>query len=359
MHHLRLLCFRLVMMAAVLGSGMSLAHAAGAGVHDTAGFFSQEAVTAAEQQIQAIQTRFTKDLRVETYARIPPDRSAQYTPEQQNTFFARWAYQRARELGLDGAIILISKEPAFLQVEVGDRTQQQAFTLANRDHLRDLLVTAFRQRDFDDGLTQAVRYYHQTLQTNLAAVSPSTSTSPTPVPQPHTSLPVPQASPTSASPGSRSLLWTVLIIAGIGLCLWWFRRRSRTPGGYRDPRAYPGYGSYEDTRTGYPPPDGRYGGGYGGAWGGGAGGGFGRGFGGGILGGMLGGWLGNRLGRGHSTASSEEPPASFPGTPGGGGGFDTTPEPDFSASEPSDFGGGGNFGAESDSNGERGGGGSF
>src|SRR5262245_35356541 len=104
--------------------------------------------------ISTFETLPGKDLRLETYAHIPTDRADQYVPEKRHEFFATWAYQRAKALGLDGVIVLICKDPAFLQVEVGERTKQRAFTLANRDHLRDLLVTAFRQRHFDDGLRQ-------------------------------------------------------------------------------------------------------------------------------------------------------------------------------------------------------------
>ena len=137
-----------------------MAQATGASIQDAAGFFSKDAIATAEQQIAALHKQFGKDLRVETYARIPADRADQYVPEKRKAFFATWAYQRAKELGLDGVIVLICKDPSFLQVEVGDRTKQQAFTLANRDYMRDLLGTAFRQRHFDDGLRQSERPRH-------------------------------------------------------------------------------------------------------------------------------------------------------------------------------------------------------
>src|SRR4029077_10715640 len=113
--------------------------ATGAGIQDAAGGFRQETIAPAEQQIAAIHKKFGKDLRVETYASIPTDRADQYTPEKRNAFFATWAYQRAKAVGLDGVIVLICKDPSFLQGEVGDRTQHHAFTRANRDHMRDLL----------------------------------------------------------------------------------------------------------------------------------------------------------------------------------------------------------------------------
>jgi uncharacterized membrane protein YgcG len=353
MHQARTFWRGLVAVAAVLVS-ISIAQATGAGIKDAAGFFSREAIGTAEQQIAAIHTKFGKDLRVETYASIPTDRADQYTPEKRNAFFATWAYQRAKALGLDGVIVLICKDPAFLQVEVGDRTKQRAFTLANRDHMRDLLVTAFQQRQFDDGLQQAVTYYGKTLQANLGEPSTGARPSMAPAPGVRPSLPAPQASPSSTPQVNRGLLWLIGIVVVGGVCLWLLFRRRSGPGEYGGAQPSSGYPPSEyrgaQPGMGYPPPDYRYGGG---------GGGFGRGFGGGILGGLLGGWLGNRLAQRDASPSPDEPSDSYRHTPSGGGGCDTSPGPDLWGDEPADAGGGGDFGEEREVNNEERGGGSF
>jgi uncharacterized membrane protein YgcG len=332
-----------------------MAQATGAGIQDAAGFFSKEAITTAEQQIATIHKKFGKDLRVETYASIPTDRAGQYTPEKRTEFFAIWAYQRAKAIGLDGVIVLICKDPAFLQMEVGDRTKHHAFTLANRDHMRDLLVTAFKQRHFDDGLQQAVTYYGKTLLANLSEPGTGSRPSVAPAPGVRPSMPAPQESPSSTPQVNRGLLWLIGILVVGSVCLWLLFRRRNGPGTYRDAQPNSGYPPYDyrgaPPGMGYPPPDSRYGG-----WGGG---GFGRSFGGGILGGILGGWLGNRLARHDSSPSQDEPSDSYRHTPGGSGGFDDAPGPDFSGDEPADVGGGGDFGEEREANDEQGGGGSF
>ena len=354
MHQARTIWRGLLAVAVVLVS-LSMAQATSAGIQDAAGFFRQEAIATAEQQIAAIRKKFGKDLRVETYASLPTDRADQYTPEKRTEFFATWAYQRAKALGVDGVIVLICKDPAFLQVEVGDRTKQKAFTLANRDHLRDLLVTAFKQRQFDDGLRQAVTYYGTTLQTNLGASGRGSRPSVAPAPGVHPSRAAPQESPPSTPQVNRSLLWIVGLLAVAGVCLWMLFRRRSGAEEYRGAQSGSGYAPYEyrgaPPSMGYPPPHSRYGGGWGG--------GFGRGFGGGILGGLLGGWLGNRLAHRDTASSPDASADSFPRTPSGGGGFDASPGPDFSGDEPSDFGGGGDFGEEREGNEEQGGGGSF
>jgi len=340
---------------AVVLVAISMAQAIGAGIQDAAGFFSQEAIAIAEQQIAAMHKQFGKDLRVETYARIPTDRADQYTPEKREAFFATWAHQRATALGLDGVIVLLCKDPAFLQVEVGDRTKHQAFTLAHRDHMRDLLVTAFKQRQFDDGLRQAVTYYGKTLRANLGEPGTETRPSVAPAPGLYPSRSAAQDSSPSTPAVSRSLWWIVGILAVVGIGLWMFFRRWSGPGAYGGAQPPSGYAPSEyrgaSPGMGYPPPDYRYGGG--------GGGGFGRGFGGGILGGLLGGWLGNRLAH-RDTASSPDASADpLPRTPGGSGGFDPSSGPDFSGDEPSDAGGGGDFGEEREVSDEQGGGGSF
>ena len=90
-----------LLAVAVVLISLRMAHAMGAGIQDAAGFFSKDAIATAEQQITAIHQKFGKDLRVETYAHIPTDRADQYVPEKRNEFFAMWAYQRAKALGLD------------------------------------------------------------------------------------------------------------------------------------------------------------------------------------------------------------------------------------------------------------------
>jgi hypothetical protein len=221
--------------------------------------------------------------------------------------------------------------------------------------MRDLLVTAFRQRHFDEGLRQAVTYYGQALQANLGEPGTGSRPSVAPVPGVRPSLPASQDAPSSTPQVNRGLLWLIGIVLVGGVCLWLLFRRRSDPGAYQGVQPHAGYppSDYRGAPPGmgYPPPDSRYGSGWGG--------GFGRGFGGGILGGLLGGWLGNRLARRDAASSQDEPYAHYPRTPGGEGGFDPSPGPDFSGDAPSDVGGGGDFGGEQEGHDAQGGGGSF
>src|SRR5438093_643018 len=119
-----------------------------------------------------------------------------------------------------------------IAVVLGDRTQHHAFTLAHRDHLRDLLVTAFKQRHFDDGLQQAVTYYGKTLQATLGEPGTGARPSVAPAPGGHPAMPVAQESPPSTPHVNRSFLWLIGIVVVGGVCLWVLFRRRSGPGEY-------------------------------------------------------------------------------------------------------------------------------
>jgi uncharacterized membrane protein YgcG len=70
-------------------------------------------------------------------------------------------YQRAKSAGVKGAIVLITRDPSYLQVDVGERTRQHAFTPADRDRLRDTMLTAFKQKRYDEGLLQGIDVFRK------------------------------------------------------------------------------------------------------------------------------------------------------------------------------------------------------
>ena len=136
--------------------------AAKAQVVDDAGFFSPEAVNKANQPLAEIEQKTGKQLRVETHAQIPAELRGQYTPEKRNEFFTRWAEQRGREEGINGALVLVNRDPPFVQTAVGDQTLKSGvFTTADRDRMRDILVGAFQAKNYDAGLLSAVEYWRQ------------------------------------------------------------------------------------------------------------------------------------------------------------------------------------------------------
>ena len=73
----------------------------------------------------------------------------------------------ARQGKVNGVYVLVCRDPAHLQVEVGNETQKKAFTLKDRDKLAQILLKQFREKKFDEGLAEAVKFFESTLKSNL------------------------------------------------------------------------------------------------------------------------------------------------------------------------------------------------
>jgi uncharacterized membrane protein YgcG len=319
-------------------------------VVDEGGFFSPNAVATANQQLSQIKQQHGLDLRIETYPSIPSELRSQYDPQRRAQFFSAWGYQRAKAAGMTGgAIVLITRDPSYLQVVVGESTRRQTFTQADRDRLRDTMLASFKQKRYDEGLVKGIDAFRQavssTEQTRAASpAAPSAS-------GPRSASESPSAIPTPRQPSfsfGKLLFWGALILIGLFLLRRMFARRATqypagstmNPQGQQDPYNNQGYGAP------------------------GAGGGFGRGFGGGILGGLLGGWLGGRMfgGGQHQAFGSTTPPPDQPTDTGGGVFSDQAHQQDFMADQGGfqDLGGGGDFGGGGDAGGgDSGGGGDF
>jgi uncharacterized membrane protein YgcG len=325
-----------ILSLVVLGSTPG-ALAATPEVRDQAGFFSKEAVQKANRELEEIRRQYGKELVIETYAEPPADVAAQLTAkEPRDRVYAEWVQKRATDAGVNGIYVLITRNPAHLQLAVGNETRKAAFTNADRDKLRDLLLNAFRQKKYDEGLAEAIALTRRTLDLNVGS-RPATAR---PVPAP---VPAPQPSRERASDGVAGFSWTTILIWGglILFVLWLVGRMMRNRAAEANRLGGPGYGP--GAGPGVPGP-GMPGYGYGPSSGGG-GGGFGRGLLGGLLGGVAGGYLYDRMrGGGEAQAGGHGPT---------GGGFDQpggAPDTDFSSSG-GDFGGdaggdtgGGDFG---------------
>jgi len=142
----------------VLFAGAQLASA---DVQDNAGFFSEDAVRQANFDLKDIKQKYGKDLLVETLPTLPAEVQSQINAQNKDKVYAEWAQQRGRDAKLDGVIVLITREPSHLQIGVGNKTQQKAFSLKDRDRLRDQMLTSFRQKQYDQALLNAIRAVHR------------------------------------------------------------------------------------------------------------------------------------------------------------------------------------------------------
>jgi uncharacterized membrane protein YgcG len=157
----------LLILAVGMGALASLAVAVAPVVRDDAHFFSDDARKQADRKLRDIYRDYGKDLLIETFAEIPADREEAFKREGKEGFFGTWARDRAKEEVVNGVYVLICKKPPHLQIEVGTHTRQKAFTLGNRDKLLHLLLDHFREKKYDEALTEGVKFFADTLRENL------------------------------------------------------------------------------------------------------------------------------------------------------------------------------------------------
>ncbi len=116
-----------------------------------------------------IRQRHGLDFNVETFAAIPADRQSDFDPQAKNRFFEEWAARRFQETGTNGVYVLICMDPHYVQIQVGNKTQQRAFTVADRDQLGQILRGAFKAKEYDRGLTEAAQFVRSRMDANLGA----------------------------------------------------------------------------------------------------------------------------------------------------------------------------------------------
>src|SRR5688572_31132713 len=192
-----------VLIALVLLTGT---HSVLADVRDNAGFFSEDALRQANFDLRDLKQRHGKDLFIETHATTPADLQPQLKQRGENKFYAQWTARRATEAKVDGAAVLITKEPPHLHVMVGDRANQSGvFTTADGAKLREQLRASFKEKQYDQGLLSAVRAFRETLTTNLGA----SGAAPAPVERAPNEAPAPQraSNEPQANPCALQLRW--------------------------------------------------------------------------------------------------------------------------------------------------------
>jgi hypothetical protein len=328
------------------------ARAASSGVQDDGQFFSSDAVSQADRIIQDIKSRHKKDVLVQTYTSIPDNLQAKFQSLGKQKFFEQWAREIGRSQHVNGIVILATKTPGHLEADIGNETQQKAFTESDRNQLVSTMLGYFKQQQYDDGLLSGLKFIQSRMDQNLGSAgassygnTPSGSGS-----SGSAQSPTPYYPPSARTSGGGFPVGG-LVCLGIGVLLIVFLiirafNSSRGAGG--------GYGGGPPPPGGYPPGGGyQQGYGPGGGYGGGGGGGFGRGILGGLLGGALGAWGYDRL---SGRSGGSEYPSSTGGAASGGdfGSNPNQPDTNFSGSGgdfDSSSSSGGDFGSSGDSGG--------
>lgn len=362
--------------------------AMGGTLRDDADFFSPKAEQQVSQLLDRIQQRHGKNVVVETYAAAPASVPTGGDERARNAAYDQWMQRRGRETAAD-VLILVSRKPSHVQVGSSSAMQDTgAFTTNDHRQAAGVILPLFRQKQFDQGIVDAVEFIDRRLAQNTGPERNTTGAaaagsggqasgaagagsrsgtaggqaSPGYPPAPGSSnRPTPPAVPSFGCGAGGSMFCLLIAVLGAFLLFRGIMSRRRSgyggpgPGGYgQGGYGQPGYGQPGYGQPGYGQP------GYG------RGGGFGAGLGGGLLGGLLGGWLFNRtahggglggpgaLGSGDPSATGGHPaglPPTDPSTFGdpGAGGFSSSGG-DFGSG--SDFGGGDLGGGDSSSGGD-------
>jgi uncharacterized protein len=276
---------RSLLAPALLVAWLSTAGAVSAAINDEGEFFTDAAKKEADAKIAALHKKYKHDVKIETFKEIPADRKKEWNPnaskEEKEKFFNAWAVARARDLEVTGIYILISRQPGHVEVEVGKWEEKTGFSSTERKKLTDILVTRFKEKEYDKGLLEAVEYVDERYAAHFGKEHSAT----------HSSSNSSSEAPASGGMGIVGsvlglICLAVVVILGIWLVIALIR-------------AFSGGGGY-----------GAYGGGYGGGYGG-----YGGGYGGGggffpsLLGGMFGAAAGSWMydswfrGSGHTTPS--------------------------------------------------------
>ena len=304
---------------------------------DGGGFFTADTLASVNKSIIELEQKSGHTVRFETFAAVPADKVetvSKMDAKQRETYFSSWVHDRAEATQSRGIVVLMCRQPSHLNVWVGKPIQQAGFGAAQAKTVKEAMLTSFRAKEYDKGLTSAVSLLTTTFSGLKAPASKSATQ--TPRDPKHAGQPTPaavrhvpaasvpahpaplHANPASAWPGIITVL--MLVVGGIFAVSMIGRM----------------FGGGGHSQGGYGAPGGGYGGG-------GGGGGFMNGLAGGIFGAVAGNWLYNQFsdhsasaGEHHSHGSSLDSNDSS-----SGGGFDSgTGSSDTGFSGGTDFGGG-------------------
>lgn len=134
------------------------------GVRDEAKVFSPETVAKANEMIRRMVTEHKKELLVETLAAIPSVEKG--GPDLKNNaatkkWIQEYALGRAKSNSVDGVYLLLIQEPRKFQFEIGTKTQQKAFTIANRSEAEKKIIPLLKDNKMDEALLALVNFVQE------------------------------------------------------------------------------------------------------------------------------------------------------------------------------------------------------
>lgn len=178
-------------------------------IRDDGGFFSDAAKSEANRKISEMEQKYKKELVVETFKEIPEEIKKGVDLEDKaamNRLFEQWTTKQAKQQKVNGIYILLSKEPAHIQIVVGNDTQNKAFTLLDRDNLASLMLGKLRKKQNDEALLDGVNFVAKTITAH------ATSSATTKI-VPHAS----SAKQVKSAQTEQAFPWTWIVFAVIAI----------------------------------------------------------------------------------------------------------------------------------------------
>ncbi len=161
-------------------------------VKDYAGFFTPAAVQKANDLLKNLPPSPGKDVAVETFPTPPnPEKVQSMSSAQRSKYFKEWVENRGAKNNLQGVLMVITKKPGHLQVDVRGSVARQLIPPADFNKLEKELLSRLGSREYDRGLLDAVSF----LRNKLGPPVVASNTQP-PVPPVN---PVKQAVPQAAA----------------------------------------------------------------------------------------------------------------------------------------------------------------
>ncbi len=181
-------------------------------IRDNGAFFSESAKSQATRKITDLKQQYKKDIVIETFTEIPDDikKGVDLTDKAaMSRLYEQWTVSEAKLHKVNGVFILLSKEPAHIQVVVGNETQKKAFTIQDRNNLTSLMLSKLRNEKYDEALLEGVNFVSTTIashatpngRSNNVAASASPASSPAKSVQ---------------SENGNSWVWIIIAVMGVG-----------------------------------------------------------------------------------------------------------------------------------------------
>jgi hypothetical protein len=133
-------------------------------IQDSGEFFSPEVVSKANDDVRDLYRTKNKDFLIETYLSVPADQleKVKSSSEEKTRYFRTWTRERIKAKDVNGLCLIICKNPTFLFCDVSSEARP-VFDEQTVKELVDLVRDQFKKKEYDKGLTEAIRFVREKL----------------------------------------------------------------------------------------------------------------------------------------------------------------------------------------------------